>query len=61
MVVLIGFTFALFFHLCNGVRHLFWDAGMGFELATADLTAKLVIAGAAALTALVWLVSLGGA
>ena len=24
-------TYALFFHLCNGVRHLFWDAGMGFE------------------------------
>jgi len=26
-----GFIFALFFHLCHGVRHLFWDFGAGFE------------------------------
>jgi succinate dehydrogenase / fumarate reductase, cytochrome b subunit len=26
-----GFIFALFFHLCHGVRHLFWDIGEGFE------------------------------
>ncbi len=31
LLILAGLTFALFFHLCNGVRHLFWDAGMGFE------------------------------
>ena len=34
-VVLLGFSFALFFHLCNGIRHLFWDAGVGFEIKTA--------------------------
>jgi len=27
-----GFIYALFFHLCHGVRHLFWDAGLGFDL-----------------------------
>lgn len=27
-----GWTFALFYHLCNGIRHLFWDAGKGFEI-----------------------------
>jgi succinate dehydrogenase / fumarate reductase, cytochrome b subunit len=27
-------AFALFFHLANGIRHLFWDAGLGFELKT---------------------------
>ena len=32
--VLIGFTFALNYHLSNGIRHLFWDFGHGFELAT---------------------------
>ena len=26
-LLLLGWTFALFFHLCNGIRHLFWDAG----------------------------------
>ena len=25
-LILLGFTWALFFHLCNGIRHLFWDA-----------------------------------
>jgi len=24
-VVLFGFTFALFYHLCNGIRHLLWQ------------------------------------
>ena len=56
--VLIGFTFALFFHACNGVRHLFWDIGWGFELETADRTAKMVIGGAAALTLVTWLIAL---
>jgi len=31
-LVLLGWTFALFYHLCNGIRHLFWDAGKGFEM-----------------------------
>ena len=31
-LVLFGWTFALFYHLCNGIRHLFWDIGKGFEL-----------------------------
>ena len=30
-LLLTGWTFCFFFHLCNGVRHLFWDAGRGFE------------------------------
>ena len=27
-----GWLLSAFFHLCNGIRHLFWDAGYGFEL-----------------------------
>src|ERR687892_1500300 len=34
IVLLFGWTYALFYHLCNGIRHLFWDAGYGFELPT---------------------------
>ena len=30
-LLLIGWSFAFFYHLANGVRHLFWDAGKGFE------------------------------
>ena len=57
--LLIAITFALYFHMCNGVRHLFWDIGWGFELDSADLTAKLVIAGAVVLTAITWFIALG--
>jgi succinate dehydrogenase / fumarate reductase cytochrome b subunit len=55
---LFGLTFALYLHFCNGIRHLFWDVGKGFELETVDLTAKLVIAVAIILTIATWLVAL---
>ena len=55
-IFLIGYVFALYLHFCNGVRHLFWDAGYGFELETVDLTAKLAIGVAVALTVLTWIV-----
>jgi succinate dehydrogenase / fumarate reductase cytochrome b subunit len=57
---LVGFSFALYIHLCNGVRHLFWDIGWGFELKTTDLTNKLVIVGAIVLTAITWFFALAG-
>jgi len=31
-LVLFGVVFSLWFHLANGIRHLVWDAGMGFEM-----------------------------
>jgi succinate dehydrogenase / fumarate reductase cytochrome b subunit len=42
--VLFALTLGVFYHLANGVRHLFWDAGVGFEPKTATSTAWLVIA-----------------
>ena len=36
-LVLFGFTYCVMYHLCNGIRHLFWDAGYGFELETAQV------------------------
>lgn len=38
LVALFGVTTALFYHLAAGVRHLFWDAGKGFQPRTADIT-----------------------
>ena len=55
---LLGLTFSLYLHFCNGIRHLFWDVGMGFELETVDMTAKLAIAVAIVLTIATWLVAL---
>lgn len=53
-VVMLGFSYALFFHMCNGVRHLFWDAGLGFELKTAYASGNAVIAVSIALTVIAW-------
>ncbi len=56
-VFLLGVVFSLYLHFCNGIRHLFWDIGYGFELETVDLTAKLAIALALLLTVATWLVA----
>lgn len=55
-LLLLGFTWALCYHLCNGVRHLFWDAGYGFEIPDAYRSGWLVVAASAGLTLLVWVV-----
>ena len=57
---LLGFVFSLYLHFCNGIRHLFWDAGYGFELETVDATAKLAIAASILLTLATWLVAAAG-
>lgn len=51
-LVLWGFTFALFYHLGNGVRHLAWDAGLGFDLDKLRVSGWLVVLFAAAMTVL---------
>lgn len=57
-LVLLGFSFALFYHLCNGIRHLFWDAGLGFELETAYASGWSVVGVSVLLTAAAWAVAL---
>ena len=51
---LLVITFSLFYHLSNGIRHLFWDAGLGFELRTAHASGILVIVAAVVLTLVAW-------
>ncbi|MDO9269748.1 MAG: succinate dehydrogenase, cytochrome b556 subunit [Methylobacter sp.] len=45
-----GFVYALFFHLCHGVRHLIWDAGNSFELETLNRYAMIELVASLALT-----------
>ena len=40
---IISASFCLYYHFCNGIRHLFWDIGKGFKLKTAKNTGYLVI------------------
>lgn len=47
----IGVTFALYYHFVNGIRHLFWDIGKGFDKKTASNNGILVIVSALLLTA----------
>ena len=49
-IILFGFTGAVFYHLCNGIRHLFWDVGLGFELKVVSQSGYLVLAATAILT-----------
>ncbi|QGM21926.1 succinate dehydrogenase, cytochrome b556 subunit [Spiribacter sp. 2438] len=57
-VLLFAWTFVLFYHLCNGIRHLFWDAGYGLSLEAAQRSGQTVIGAAVALTLLAWLIAL---
>lgn len=54
-LILFGFSVALYFHLCTGVRHLFWDAGKGFEMKDTERTNVIVIVVSLVLTAITWL------
>jgi succinate dehydrogenase / fumarate reductase cytochrome b subunit len=51
---LIGWSFAFYFHLLNGVRHLFWDAGRGFEKTQRHASGWIAVIGALVLTAGTW-------
>lgn len=56
-VVMFGLTLCLFYHLANGVRHLVWDAGYGFDVKTANATSIMVFAFAGAATIAVWMIA----
>lgn len=58
-IVLFGFTYALMIHLCNGIRHLFWDIGKGFELEDTHRSSRLVIISSVILTILSWIIGYG--
>ena len=49
-----GLIFSLFYHLANGIRHLFWDIGKGLTLETTYITGYLVVAASAIFTLLTW-------
>ena len=57
--ILIGFTWAVCFHMLNGVRHLMWDAGYGLNTLTVKITGWLVVISSFILTVLIWLYSKG--
>lgn len=54
LLLLLGWSWALLYHLCNGVRHLVWDAGYAFEKKAVDAGGWIVVGASVVLTAAVW-------
>jgi succinate dehydrogenase / fumarate reductase cytochrome b subunit len=58
LIFLLGWCFSFFYHLCNGIRHLAWDAGYGYDIRTAYGTGYVVVAAAVALTLIAYIAGL---
>jgi succinate dehydrogenase / fumarate reductase cytochrome b subunit len=54
-IIMLGWTWSIFYHLGNGIRHLAWDAGWGFELKTVSATGWLVVVFAFGMTLAAWI------
>ncbi len=52
--LLIGFTWSFCYHLLNGIRHLVWDFGYGYEMKTANISGAAVLLLSFIFTTLIW-------
>ena len=57
-LLVLGWRFSLAFHICNGIRHLFWDIGFGFKPSTARNSSLVVILASVVLTVILYWVTL---
>jgi len=60
LLLLFGFSLALVYHLLNGLRHLLWDIGWGFEISDTYRSGWAVAVLTVAFTAAIWFAVLGG-
>jgi succinate dehydrogenase / fumarate reductase cytochrome b subunit len=58
LIFLLGWCFSFFYHLCNGIRHLAWDAGYGYDIRAAYGTGYVVVAASIALTVIAYIAGL---
>jgi len=58
LLLLFGWSVALFYHLCNGIRHLMWDTGRGLDLKSVYASGWTVVAATGALTIIAWIAGL---
>lgn len=58
LILLFGWSVALFYHLCNGIRHLAWDTGHGLDLKSVYASGWTVVAATAVLTVIAWIAGL---
>ncbi len=57
-LMLFGWSYALFYHLCNGVRHLLWDAGKNLEIEAVNRGGLIMLGCSVALTVITWIAAL---
>ncbi len=57
--VLVGLTLSIFYHLANGLRHLFWDAGLGLSVTASHQSGIMAMAFSVVATITVWAIGLG--
>lgn len=57
-LVLFGFTLTLYYHMANGIRHLFWDVGLGLDLETAKKSGNVCLIAAGVMSVITWMVAL---
>ena len=60
LMLLLGWSVALFYHLCNGIRHLWWDTGRGLDLKSVYASGWTVVAATGVLTVIAWVAGLSG-
>jgi succinate dehydrogenase / fumarate reductase, cytochrome b subunit len=60
VLLLLGWSFALFWHLCMGIRHLVWDTGWGLDIPNTYRTGWTAIGAAAVLTLIAWIAGFSG-
>jgi succinate dehydrogenase / fumarate reductase cytochrome b subunit len=58
LLLLFLWTWSLFYHLCNGIRHLVWDSGHALDLKSTYLGGWVVVGATAALTLAAWVVGI---
>lgn len=59
-IILYAWVFSLYYHLGNGIRHLFWDMGFGFEIKTTYISGYIVVAVSILSTIVTWCLVRGG-
>ena len=57
VVFLFGVSAAAWFHTLNGIRHLAWDAGYGYDIPSTYRSGRWVLVATAVLTVLTWLIA----
>jgi succinate dehydrogenase / fumarate reductase cytochrome b subunit len=54
MILMLGWSWSLFYHICNGIRHLLQDAGLGYSIPQFVRSSWLSVIGSIVLTVVVW-------